>query len=153
MDMSGSATIDAPVDVVWRSLNDPEILRKCIPGCEVMEKLSETEWAATLVLKLGPLKARFTGAVHLTNLDPPQAYTIAAEGKGGMFGFARGAADVSLAPQPEGKTLLTYALRADVGGRIAQLGARLVGSTATHLADLFFARFGEVIRQHAARSA
>lgn len=153
MDMSGSATIDAPVDTVWRSLNDPQILRQCIPGCEVMEKLSETEWAATLVLNLGLFKPRFTGAVHLSNLDPPHAYRISAEGKGGMFGFAKGAADVSLAAQPGDKTLLTYVLRADVGGRIAQIGTRLVGSTATHLADLFFARFSEVIRQHAARSA
>ena len=149
MELNGTATIDAPVDTVWRSLNDPEILRECIPGCEVMEKLSDTEWAASLVLNLGLFKPRFAGAVHLSDLDPPHAYTISAEGKGGMFGFAKGAADVSLAAQPEGKTLLTYALRADVGGRIAQLGARLVGSTATHLADLFFARFGEVIRQHA----
>lgn len=153
MDLNGTAIIDATADEVWRSLNDPEVLRQCIPGCEVMEKLSETEWAAGLVLNLGLFKPRFTGAVHLSNLDPPHAYTISAEGKGGMFGFARGAADVSLAARPEGKTLLTYALRADVGGRIAQLGARLVGSTATHLADLFFARFEEVIRQRAARSA
>ena len=153
MDLNGSATIDAPADEVWRSLNDPEILRQCIPGCEVMEKVSDTEWAASLVLNLGLFKPRFTGAVHLSNLNPPHAYTISAEGKGGMFGFAKGAADVSLEPLPEGKTLLTYALKADVGGRIAQLGARLVGSTASVLADLFFARFTEVIRQHAAKSA
>ncbi|MGV3551606.1 CoxG family protein [Rhizobium sp.] len=153
MDLNGTAVIDAPADEVWRSLNDPEILRQCIPGCEVMEKVSDTEWAASLVLNLGLFKPRFTGAVHLSNLDPPHAYTISAEGKGGMFGFAKGAADVSLEPLPEGKTLLTYALKADVGGKIAQLGARLVGSTASVLADLFFARFTEVIRRHAAKSA
>jgi carbon monoxide dehydrogenase subunit G len=153
MELNGSATIDAPADTVWRSLNDPEILRRCIPGCEVMEQVSETEWRATLVLKLGLFKPRFTGTVNLSNLAPPDSYTITAESTGGMFGSAKGAADVSLTPLPERKTRLDYALRADVGGRIAQLGARLVGSTANHLADLFFARFTEVIRNPATPSA
>lgn len=153
MELNGSATIDASADAVWRSLNDPEILRQCIPGCEAMDKISDTEWAARLVLNLGLFKPRFTGGVHLSNLDPPHAYTISAEGKGGMFGFAKGAADVSLEALPDGRTLLTYALKADVGGRIAQLGATLVGSTANVLADMFFARFTEVIRQHSGPSA
>jgi carbon monoxide dehydrogenase subunit G len=143
MDMNGSATINAPLDLVWKGLNDPDILRQCIPGCESLEKTSDTEMTATVVLKIGPVKARFEGAVQLSNLNPPHSYTISGEGKGGMVGFAKGGADVSLAEQPDGTTLLTYSVKADVGGKIAQLGARLIDSTAKSLAEKFFTTFGE----------
>ena len=145
MDMSGSETINAPVDLVWKGLNDPDILRQCIPGCETLEKQSDTEMTATVVLKIGPVKAKFEGAVQLSNLNPPHSYTISGEGKGGMVGFAKGGADVSLAEQPDGTTLLTYSVKADVGGKIAQLGARLIDSTAKSLAEKFFATFGEKV--------
>lgn len=150
MDMNGSETIHAPIDAVWRGLNDPEILRECIPGCEALEKTSETEMTATVVLKVGPVKARFEGAVQLSNLDPPHSYTISGEGKGGMVGFAKGGADVSLAQQPDGTTVLSYTVKADVGGKIAQLGARLIDSTAKKLAEQFFSNFGRKITEETA---
>ena len=150
MDMNGSATINAPLDLVWKGLNDPEILRQCIPGCEALEKKSDTEMTATVVLKIGPVKAKFEGAVELSNLNPPHSYTISGEGKGGMVGFAKGGADVTLAEQSDGTTLLTYSVKADVGGKIAQLGARLIDSTAKNLAEKFFTTFGEKVTENAA---
>ena len=149
MDMNGSKTIAAPVGVVWRALNEPEILRQCIPGCESLEKTSDTAMTATVVLKIGPVKARFEGAVELSNLDPPNSYTISGEGKGGMVGFAKGGADVSLAPQPDGTTLLSYSVKADVGGKIAQLGGRLIDSTAKKLAEQFFSNLGARLSERA----
>ena len=145
MDMNGSQTINAPIEAVWRGLNDPDILRRCIPGCEALEKTSDTDMTATVVLKIGPVKARFEGAVQLSNLKPPYSYTISGEGKGGMVGFAKGGADVSLAEQGDGTTLLTYSVKADVGGKIAQLGARLIDSTAKKLAEQFFSTFTEKV--------
>jgi len=147
MDMNGSQTINAPTDAVWRGLNDPDILRQCIPGCEALEKTSDTDMTATVVLKVGPVKARFEGAVQLSNLNPPHSYTISGEGKGGMVGFAKGGADVSLAEQPDGTTVLTYSVKADVGGKIAQLGARLIDSTAKKLAEQFFSTFTEKVNE------
>ncbi|MDH6269770.1 carbon monoxide dehydrogenase subunit G [Rhizobium sp. SG_E_25_P2] len=145
MDMNGSEIIAAPVDTVWQGLNDPDILRQCIPGCEALEKSSDTEMSATVVLKIGPVKARFEGAVQLSNLNPPYSYTISGEGKGGMVGFAKGGADVTLTAQADGTTLLSYTVKADVGGKIAQLGARLIDSTAKKLASQFFTSFGEKV--------
>ena len=150
MDMNGSETINAPVDLVWKGLNDPDILRQCIPGCESLEKKSDTEMTATVVLKIGPVKARFEGAVELSNLNPPHSYTISGEGKGGMVGFAKGGADVTLAEQPDGTTLLSYSVKADVGGKIAQLGARLIDSTAKNLAEKFFTTFTAKVTEGAA---
>lgn len=150
MDMNGSETINAPVNLVWEGLNDPDILRQCIPGCEALEKTSDTEMTATVVLKIGPVKARFEGAVQLSNLNPPHSYTISGEGKGGMVGFAKGGADVSLAEQSDGTTLLSYSVKADVGGKIAQLGARLIDSTAKSLAEKFFSSFGQKVAESAA---
>ena len=147
MDMNGSQTINAPIDAVWKGLNDPEILRQCIPGCEALEKTSDTDMTATVVLKIGPVKARFEGAVQLSNLNPPHSYTISGEGKGGMVGFAKGGADVSLAQQPDGTTVLTYSVKADVGGKIAQLGGRLIDSTAKKLAEQFFSTFTEKVSE------
>jgi hypothetical protein len=153
MDMNGSETINAPLETVWKGLNDPDILRRCIPGCETLEKTSDTTMTATVVLKIGPVKARFEGAVELSNLNPPHSYTISGEGKGGMVGFAKGGADVSLAAQPDGSTLLSYTVKADVGGKIAQLGARLIDSTAKKLAEQFFASFGTAVSETAAAPA
>lgn len=145
MDMSGSERIEAPLEAVWQALNDPEILRQCIPGCERLEKTSDTDMTATVSLKIGPIKARFEGAVQLSNLDPPHSYRIAGEGKGGAVGFAKGGADVSLEAEAPDVTNLSYVVKADVGGKIAQLGARLIDSTAKKLATEFFGTFREIV--------
>ena len=133
MDMTGTERIEAPIGTVWLALNDAEILRQAIPGCETLDKSSDTEMAATVVLRIGPIKARFEGAVELTNLNPPHSYTIQGEGKGGIAGFAKGGADVSLAEDGPDATILSYTVKADVGGKIAQLGGRLIDSTARKL--------------------
>lgn len=149
MDMQGSERIEAPIETVWKALNDPDILRQAIPGCEMLEKTSETSMTALVVLKIGPIKAKFEGLVELQNLDPPHAYTISGEGKGGLAGFAKGGADVSLAEDGENATILTYVVRAEVGGKIAQLGSRLIESTSKKLAGEFFASFRTVVEGHA----
>ncbi|MBC7311064.1 MAG: carbon monoxide dehydrogenase subunit G [Rhizobium sp.] len=145
MDMNGSERIEAPVETVWQALNDPEILRQAIPGCESLDKTSDTAMTAKVVLKIGPIKAKFEGAVELQNLNPPHSYTIAGEGKGGLAGFAKGGADVSLEADGPDATILTYTVKAEVGGKIAQLGSRLIDSTSKKLAGEFFAKFGELV--------
>lgn len=145
MDMQGSERIEAPVETVWRALNDPEILKQAIPGCESLEMTSDTTMAARVVLKIGPIKAKFDGAVELQNLNPPNSYTISGEGKGGLAGFAKGGADVTLIPDGEGATLLTYTVKAEVGGKIAQLGSRLIESTSKKLAGEFFSNFSAAV--------
>jgi carbon monoxide dehydrogenase subunit G len=145
MDMQGSERIEAPVETVWRALNDPDILKQAIPGCESLEKTSDTHMTAKVVLKIGPIKARFEGAVELQNLNPPHSYTIAGEGKGGLAGFAKGGADVTLAADGEGATVLTYTVKAEVGGKIAQLGSRLIESTSKKLAGEFFSNFSAAV--------
>lgn len=137
--LEGEERIEAPVDRVWAALNDPDVLRTCIPGCESLERKSNTAMAATVSLKMGPIKARFAGEVELKNLNPPHSYTISGEGKGGVAGFARGGADVLLREDGPGVTILTYAAKAEVGGKIAQLGSRLIESTSKKLAGQFFA--------------
>lgn len=138
--IEGEERIAAPVDTVWAALNDPETLKACIPGCQSLEKKSDTELAATVVLKIGPIKATFLGEVRLGNLDPPHSYTISGEGKGGIAGFAKGGADVRLT-EDGADTVLAYAAKADVGGKIAQLGSRLIESTSKKLAGQFFSNF------------
>ncbi|SSC65918.1 SRPBCC family protein [Ciceribacter selenitireducens] len=145
MDMNGSERIEAPVETVWQALNDPEILRQAIPGCESLDKTSDTAMTAKVVLKIGPIKAKFEGAVELQNLNPPHSYTIAGEGKGGLAGFAKGGADVSLEADGPDATILTYTVKAEVGGKIAQLGSRLIDSTSKKLAGEFFAKFGQLV--------
>ncbi len=145
MDMSGTERIEAPIGAVWQALNDPEILRQAIPGCESLDKTSDTDMSAKVVLKIGPIKAKFEGAVALSNLDPPRSYTISGEGKGGIAGFAKGGADVALEADGDAATILTYNVKAEVGGKIAQLGSRLIDSTAKKLAGEFFSRFGELV--------
>ena len=136
--IEGEERISAPVQKVWEALNDPDVLKACIPGCESLEKKSDTDLAAIVVLKIGPIKAKFTGAVTLKNLNPPHSYTIEGEGKGGIAGFAKGGADVTLTEESAGITVLNYAAKADVGGKIAQLGSRLITSTSKKLAGEFF---------------
>ena len=144
MNMQGEERIAASVDAVWAALNDPAVLKACIPGCEALEKTSETEMTATVGLKLGPVKAKFSGAVQLKNLKPPHSYTIQGEGKGGIAGFAKGGADVTLTPDGDA-TILAYTVTADVGGKIAQLGSRLIDSTAKKLAGQFFSSLNEKV--------
>ena len=144
MDMVGEQRIDATRDHVWQALNDPEILKRCLPGCEVLEKSSETEFQAKAVIRIGPVSARFSGVVTLSECDPPNGYVIAGEAKGGAAGVARGSARVRL--EADGAaTRLHYDVHAAVGGKLAQLGARLIDATARKLADDFFARFLEAV--------
>ena len=141
MDMTGTRRIPAPRQRVWEALNDPVILKASIPGCESLEKLSDTEMKATAAIKIGPISARFTGKVQLTDLDPPNSYNIGGEGQGGVAGFAKGGANVRLSDEAQGITLLSYDVKAQVGGKIAQLGARLIDASAKQMADAFFDRF------------
>jgi len=140
MDMTGERRIAAPRQTVWQALNDPAVLKASIPGCESLDKLSETEMQAIAAVKVGPMSGRFTGKVHLADLDPPNGYTISGEGQGGVLGFAKGGAKVALAEDGD-STLLHYEVNAQVGGKLAQLGARLIDATAKQMADQFFDRF------------
>ena len=144
MDITGEFRIEAPRERVWRGLNDTEVLKQCIPGCREIERLSETELEATAVLKVGPVKATFKGKVTLSDLDPPNSYRITGEGKGGVAGFARGEALVSLADDG-GATVLTYTATATVGGKLAQVGQRLLDATAGKMAADFFGKFSDAI--------
>ena len=143
MEMSGEYRIPAPREKVWAALNDPAILKACIPGCESLDMASPTEMTAKVVAKIGPVKATFTGKVHLNDIVPPESYTISGEGQGGVAGFAKGGAEVKLTPDGAG-TLLVYHAKAQIGGKLAQLGARLIDSTAKMMADQFFAKFAEL---------
>jgi carbon monoxide dehydrogenase subunit G len=145
LNMDGEERIAAPIQAVWAALNDPAVLKESIPGCQSLEKTSDNELAATVVLKVGPIKATFVGAVTLSNLNPPNGYTISGEGKGGIAGFAKGGADVTLVEDGPDATVLKYTARADVGGKIAQLGSRLIESTSKKLAGQFFSTFGEKV--------
>lgn len=143
--IEGEETIAAPIAIVWAALNDAEMLKACIPGCQSLEKTSDTELTATVVLKVGPIKATFKGEVTLKNLNPPHSYTISGEGKGGIAGFAKGGADVVLTEISPNETLLKYAAQADVGGKIAQLGSRLITSTSKKLSGEFFSALSQKI--------
>jgi uncharacterized protein len=140
MEMTGERHIPAPRQRVWEALNDTAALKAAIPGCESLERLSENELKATAAVRIGPIAARFTGKVMLSDLDPPNGYTISGEGQGGVAGFAKGGATVQL--QDAGaSTVLRYDVKAQVGGKIAQLGARLIDASAKQMADAFFDRF------------
>lgn len=152
MDMSGSHRIEASRDAVWAALNDPDILRQCIPGCEEVVRQSDTEMTAKVVAKVGPVSAKFAGKVTLSDLDPPNGYTIAGEGSGGAAGFGKGGATVTLADDG-GATLLTYTAKAQVGGKLAQIGSRLVDATARKMAEEFFARFTQIVGPAPAETA
>ncbi len=152
MDLTGEYVINAPRQTVWAALNDPEILKQAISGCEEIERQSDTQLRARVTAKVGPVKARFAGQVTLSNLNPPESYTISGEGQGGAAGFAKGGADVRLEEVAEG-TRLTYDVHATVGGKLAQLGGRLVASTAKKQADDFFKRFGTLVGAPAPETA
>ncbi len=144
LEMTGEYVLPVARQAVWDALNDPEMLRRCIPGCESLEKKSDTEFAAVTLAKVGPVKARFKGKVRLEDLDPPSSYKIVGEGEGGIAGFAKGGASVTLA-DAEGGTRLSYRAEAQVGGKLAQLGQRLIAGTARKMADQFFSNFAEAL--------
>ena len=144
MVMTGEVQLSASREAVWAKLNDAETLKVCIPGCEELNKLSDTEFTAIATTKIGPVKARFKGKVHLTDLNPPNGYKISGEGDGGVAGFAKGGATVTLA-EKDGGTLLAYNVEAQIGGKLAQLGQRLVNGAAKKIADDFFQKFASTV--------
>jgi len=152
MDMTGEYRITAPRQRVWEALNDADILKQCIPGCEAIERLSPTELTAKVTAKIGPVKASFTGAVKLSDLVPPTSYKISGEGKGGAAGFASGGATVAL-EEAGAETILRYSVHANVGGKLAQIGSRLIDGAAKKLAEEFFAKFAAVVGGGAAAAA
>jgi hypothetical protein len=144
MDFSGRYLIPASPAIVWAALNDAEILKSCIPGCEKMTKTDDTHFEAVATLKIGPVKATFKGNVALENLDPPHRATLKGEGQGGVAGFAKGEAEIVLTPE-DGGTVLTYTAKANIGGKLAQIGQRLIDGAAKQIADDFFGRFAGAI--------
>ena len=149
MDMLGEYRIAAPRQTVWEGLNDPEVLKQSIPGCHEIQRISDTELTAQVTIKVGPVKAKFNGNVTLSDLNPPESYTISGEGKGGAAGFAKGGAKVKLV-EDGAETVLTYEVTANVGGKLAQIGQRLIQSTAKKMADEFFGKFAAIVSQPAA---
>src|ERR1700722_17018240 len=152
MKLSAEQRIAAPRQRVWEGLNDPEILRASIPGCQSLDKVADDRFTATVEVKVGPIGARFKGAVALTDLDPPNGYTLLLEGNGGIAGSMKGSAKVRLSDAPGG-TLIAYDVEAQVGGRMAQLGGPIIDATAKQLAGKFFGRFGEIVSGVAAPNA
>lgn len=150
MQISDERRIAASREAVWAALNDPDVLRRCIPGCQRLEQAGENSFAATVEVKIGPIGARFDATVNLTDLDPPASYTIVGEGKGGMAGNAKGSAFVKLAAEGPATTLLSYSVDAEVGGRLAQLGGPVIEATARQLAQKFFAEFERAVTGQAA---
>ena len=144
MDMTGEYRIPASRDRVWAALNDPDVLKQAIPGCEELKRVSDDELEATVRAKIGPVSARFAGKVTLSDLNPPESYRISGEGKGGAAGFAKGGANVNLEDEGE-STLLRYTAQAEVGGKLAQIGSRLVQGSAKKMADDFFGRFAAIV--------
>ena len=141
MEMESSRLIAAPPDAVWQALNDPEALKACIPGCESFTRESDTQWKTVVAAKVGPVSARFAGSIELEDVVPPASYTLRFQGQGGAAGFANGEARVALSAAPGGQTSLAYAAKANVGGKLAQIGSRLIDGVAAKMADDFFERF------------
>jgi uncharacterized protein len=144
MEMSGEQHIPVPQQRVWEALNDPEILKACIPGCESIDRVSENEYKVAMTAAVGPVKAKFSGKLLLSDINPPNSYSLAFEGSGGAAGFGKGGAQVTLAPE-SGGTLLTYRATASVGGKLAQIGSRLIDGVAKKMADDFFIRFNKTV--------
>jgi carbon monoxide dehydrogenase subunit G len=144
MEMTGEQLIPLPQHRVWEALNDPEVLKACIPGCESIDKTSESEYAVAMTASIGPVKARFNGKLKLSDLNPPNSYSIAFEGSGGAAGFGKGSARVELVPEAN-STRLRYTANASVGGKLAQVGSRLIDGVAKKMADDFFTRFNEKV--------
>ena len=143
--MKGEVVLPADRATVWARLSDAETLKASIPGCESLDKLSDTEMQAVAKIRIGPVSARFKGKVNLSDLDPPNSYRISGQGDGGIAGFAKGGANVRLSDADGGGTKLSYDVDAQIGGKIAQLGGRLIDSTAKKLADDFFANFAKAL--------
>jgi len=141
MDMTNSRVIPAPPAAVWAALNDPAILQASIAGCESLERIGDSEWRAVVAAKVGPVSAKFSGTMRMIDAAPPSGYTLQFSGQGGAAGFASGEAKVTLTPAENGHTLLTYVVKAQVGGKLAQIGSRLIDGAAAKMADDFFARF------------
>jgi carbon monoxide dehydrogenase subunit G len=141
MEMTNSRVIPASPAAVWTALNDPSILQASIPGCESLERIGDNEWRAVVAAKVGPVSAKFSGTMRMIDPTPPTGYTLQFTGQGGAAGFASGEARVTLTPAENGHTLLTYAVKAQVGGKLAQIGSRLIDGAAAKMADDFFARF------------
>ena len=157
MEMTGDQLIQASQADTWAALNDPEILKACVPGCESIDKTSDTEYVVQMTARVGPVSAKFKGKLNLSNVNPPHSYSIAFEGQGGVAGFAKGGADVSLTPQGH-STKLAYKVKANVGGKLAQIGSRLVDAAANKVANDFFVSFNEKVGkpaqvEHAAHGA
>jgi len=150
--MKGEVMLPADRAAVWAALNDPEVLKRCIPGAQELEKLSDTEFQASVRAAVGPVKATFKGRVVLSEIDAPNGYTISGEGQGGVAGFAKGGAKVRLA-EAEGGTLMTYEVEANVGGKLAQLGGRLINGVAKKYADEFFDTFAKTLAPQDAPTA
>jgi carbon monoxide dehydrogenase subunit G len=148
LELKGEIIIKAPQSVVYAALNDPDVLKQCIPGCEQLVKHSDTDLEAKVVLKIGPVKAKFSGTVTLSPDAPPERFSLAGEGNGGAAGFAKGGASVVLEPHAEGM-LLRYDAKAEIGGKLAQLGSRLVQGTAKKLAAAFFQNFAKCVSEDA----
>ncbi|MGZ5276979.1 MAG: CoxG family protein [Caldimonas sp.] len=141
MELHGNRLIPAPLATTWTALNDPETLKACIAGCESLERTGDDAYSAVVALKVGPVSARFKGNLKMSNVDPPNGYTIAFDGQGGVAGFGKGSADVRLVPEGEAATRLAYDARAQVGGKMAQIGSRLIDATAGKITDDFFKAF------------
>jgi carbon monoxide dehydrogenase subunit G len=153
MEMSGEERIAASQADTWAALNDPEMLKACVPGCESIERLGEEEFQVLMVARIGPVSAKFKGKLTLSDLKPPNSYALAFEGQGGAAGFGKGSANVQLSPEGEG-TLLRYQVKASVGGKLAQIGSRLVDAAARKISQDFFAAFNEkVAALHGAAAA
>ena len=144
MEMKGEQLVPASQADTWAALNDPEVLKACVPGCESMERVSDNEYVMLMTARIGPVAAKFKGKMTVSDIHPPQSYRIAFEGQGGVAGFGKGGAQVQLAPEAEG-TRLTYQVKASVGGKLAQIGSRLVDAAARKLADDFFRTFNEKV--------
>ena len=143
MELTSSRTVPAPVEATWKALNDAQTLKACIAGCESIEHVSDTEFRVRMTARVGPVAAKFSGRVVLADLVPPSSYRMSFEGEGGAAGFARGEAHITLAPDPSGGTRIDYSATAQVGGKLAQIGSRLVDGAAAKVVDDFFARFAE----------
>ena len=144
MEMSGEQLVPAPQKAVWNALNDPEMLKACVPGCEAIEPAGENTYQVLMVARVGPVSAKFKGKLTLSDIQPPRSYSISFEGQGGAAGFAKGGAQVRLSPEAD-KTKLSYDVKASVGGKLAQIGSRLVDAAAKKIADDFFRNFNEKV--------
>jgi carbon monoxide dehydrogenase subunit G len=144
MEITGEQLIPLPQQRVWEALNDPEILKACIPGCQSIEKVSDSDYKIVMTAAVGPVKAKFNGKLHLADLNPPDSYSLSFEGSGGAAGFGKGGAKVMLSPEDNG-TKLSYSAQAQVGGKLAQIGSRLIDGVANKMANDFFKRFNDTV--------